>query len=273
MEPEPEFFMTLILHHGGKFVKDEKQGLEYVGGEIDVWEGVDVDTMCLWTPFDLCKKHGYVRFHNIWWHNPDFDLEKGLRPLAEDLDVRQMCNIGMVRDWEMHIYFEHPIDTPKISQKAPNEATIDEIVRMTMAPHCLKDDGSEDTEAMHKFVDQINVEETERANMGEDDGGKDTSDEDRSYEASEESSGDDYESPSDSPYSPPLFQSDDEYKEESYVPRRMKRVGSNVASSSRQRRQADNDGSGVELEKFRWWCRRKHGCRGGTCCHRHWRQR
>ncbi|KAJ1384306.1 hypothetical protein SESBI_42653 [Sesbania bispinosa] len=285
MEPEPEFFLTLILHHGGKFVKDVKNGLEYVGGEIDVWEGLDVDTMCLWTPFDLCKEHGYVRFDNIWWHNPDFDLEKGLRPLAEDLDIRQMCNIGKVRDWEMHIYFEHPIDTPEISQKEPNDASIDEdlrkivddIVRMTMAPHFVEDDGSEDIEVVHESADQINVQETESdsgvggievegavgeentttnhenftefegaagANMGEDDGGKETSDEDRSYEASEESSGDDYESASDSPYRPPLFQSDDEYEEESAVPRRMKRVGSNVASSGRQRRQADNDGSG-----------------------------
>ncbi|KAJ1426300.1 hypothetical protein SESBI_10317 [Sesbania bispinosa] len=156
--------------------------------------------MCLWTPSDMCKEHDYVRFDNIWWHNPDFDLEKGLRSLAEDLDVRQMCNIGMVRDWGMHIYFEHPIDTPKISQKAPNEATIDEdfahlmCSHRTMAPHCLEDD--------------------ERADMGEDDGGKDTGDEDRSYEASDESSGDDYESTSDSPYRPPLFQYDDEYEEE-----------------------------------------------------------
>ncbi|KAJ1396026.1 hypothetical protein SESBI_32855 [Sesbania bispinosa] len=314
MEPELEFFLTFILHHGGKFVKDDKNGLEYVGGEIDVWEGLDVDTMCLWTPSDLCKEHGYVRFDNIWWHNPDFDLEKGLRPLAEDLDVRQMCNIGKVRDWEMHIYFEHPIDTPKISQKAPNDATIDkdlrrtfdDIVRMTMAPHYLEDNGSEDTKVVHKFADQINVKETESkfgdggievegsaeditefdgavgadnidtnveditefdaatgadntstdheefndtegvagADMGEDDGGKGSSDEDRTYEASEESSGDDYESESDSPYRPPTFQCDDEDGEDSAVPRKKKKVGENVGSSSRQRRQVGSSGSG-----------------------------
>ncbi|KAJ1439838.1 hypothetical protein SESBI_02060 [Sesbania bispinosa] len=169
MEREPEFFLTLILHHGGKFLRDDKNVLEYVGGEIDVWEGLDVDTMCLWTPSDLCKEHGYVRFDSIWWHNPDFNLEKGLRPLAEDLDVRQMCNIGMVRDWEMHIYFEHPIDTPKISQKAPNDATIDEdlhktvddILRMTMAPDFVEDDASEDTEVVLQIADQSHVEETE----------------------------------------------------------------------------------------------------------------
>ncbi|KAJ1438046.1 hypothetical protein SESBI_03478 [Sesbania bispinosa] len=169
MEREPEFFLTLILHHGGKFLKDDKNVLEYVGGEIDIWEGLDVDTMCLWTPSDLCKEHGYVRFDNIWWHNPDFNLEKGLRPLAEDLDVRQMCNIGMVRDWEMHIYFEHPIDTPKISQKAPNDATIDDdlrrtvddILRMTMTLDFVEDDASEDTEVVLQVADQSHVEEAE----------------------------------------------------------------------------------------------------------------
>ncbi|KAJ1421223.1 hypothetical protein SESBI_13808 [Sesbania bispinosa] len=169
MEREPDFFLTLILHHGGKFLRDDKNVLEYVGGEIDVWEGLDVDTMCLWTPSNLCKEHGYVRFDSIWWHNPDFNLEKGLRPLAEDLDVRKMCNIGMVRDWEMHIYFEHPIDTPKISQKAPNDATIDEdlrrtvddILRMTMTPDFVEDDASEDTEVVLQIADQSHVEEAE----------------------------------------------------------------------------------------------------------------
>ncbi|KAJ1423258.1 hypothetical protein SESBI_12460 [Sesbania bispinosa] len=125
--------------------------------------------MCLWTPSDLGKEHGYVRFDSIWWHNPDFNLEKGLRPLAEDLDVRQMCNIGMVRDWEMHIYFEHPIDTPKISQKAPNDATIDEdlrrtvddILRMTMTPDFVEDDASEDTEVVLQIADQSHVDEAE----------------------------------------------------------------------------------------------------------------
>ncbi|KAJ1400057.1 hypothetical protein SESBI_29893 [Sesbania bispinosa] len=340
MEREPEFFLNLILHHGGKFLRDDKNVLEYVGGEIDVWEGLDVDTMCLWTPSDLCKEHGYVRFDSIWWHNPDFNLEKGLRPLAEDLDVRQMCNIGMVRDWEMHIYFEHPIDTPKISQKAPNDATIDEdlrrtvddILRMTMAPHFVEDDASEDTEVVQLIADQSNVEETENefgdggievegsaeegtecdgaagadlidtnaediadfegavgadnidtnaekitefdgaagvdntvaedeelndvegaagAGMGEDDRGKGSSEEDITYEASEESFGDDYESASDSLYRPSTLQCDDEDEEDSAVPRRKKKVGENVGSSSRQRRQvggSGSDGSGGSMD-------------------------
>ncbi|KAJ1410424.1 hypothetical protein SESBI_21919 [Sesbania bispinosa] len=318
MEPEPEFFLTLILHHGGKFVRDDKNVLEYVGGEIDVWEGLDVNTMCLWTPSDLCKDHGYVRFDSIWWHNPDFNLEKGLKPLDEYLDVRQMCNIGKVHDWEMHIYFEHPIDTPKISQKAPIDATIDEdlrrtiddIVRMTMAPHYLEDDASEDTEVVHELAYQINVDETENefgyggievegsaeegtefdgaagadnidtnaeeftefdgsagvdntavdpeelndaegavgADMGEDDGGKGSSEEDKTYEASEESSGDDYESASDSLYRPSTLQCDDEDEEDSVVPRRKKRVGKNVGSSSRQSREVGSSGSGGSLD-------------------------
>ncbi|KAJ1376370.1 hypothetical protein SESBI_50021, partial [Sesbania bispinosa] len=313
MEREPEFFLTLILHHGGKFLRDDKNVLEYVGGEIDVWEGLDVDTMCLWTPSDLCKEHGYVRFDSIWWLNPDFNLEKGLRPLAEDLDVRQMCSIGMVRDWEMHIYFEHPIDTPKISQKAPNDATIDEDLRrtvddnlrMTMALDFVEDDASEDTEVVLQIADRSHVEETENefrdsgievqgsaeegadnidtnaekitecdgvagvdntvaedkelndakvavgADIGGDDRGKGSSEEDRTYEASEESSGDDYESASDSLYRPSTLQCDDDEEEDCAVPRRKKRVGENVGSSSRQRRQvggSGNDGSGGSLD-------------------------
>ncbi|KAJ1407821.1 hypothetical protein SESBI_24010 [Sesbania bispinosa] len=302
MEQEPEFFLTLILHHGGKILRDDKNVLEYVGGEIDVWEGLDVDTMCLWTPSDLCKEHGYVRFDSIWWHNPDFNLEKGLRPLAEDLDVRQMCNIVMVHDW------------------------------MTMTLDFVEDDASEDTEVVLQIADQSHVEEAENefrdsgievdgsaeegaecdgvagadlidtnaediadfegvvradnidtnaekitecdgaagvdntvaedeelndaevaagADMGEDDRGKGSSEEDKTYEASAESFGDDYESASDSLYRPSTLQCDDDKEEDSVVPRRKKRFGEDVQSSSRQRRQvggSGSDGSGGSLD-------------------------
>ena len=55
--------------------------LQYNGGEIDVWGGFDPNFLITWTVEDLCKEHGYVRFHNIYWHVVELGLEEGLRPL------------------------------------------------------------------------------------------------------------------------------------------------------------------------------------------------
>ncbi|KAJ1380485.1 hypothetical protein SESBI_45969 [Sesbania bispinosa] len=292
---EPEFFLTLILHHGGKFLRDDKNVLEYVGGEIDVWEGLDVDTMCLWTPFDLCKEHGYVRFDSIWWHNPDFNLEKGLRPLAEGLDVRQMCNIGMVRDWEI---------------------TVDDILRMTMAPDFVEDDASEDTEVVLQIADQGQVEETE--NEFRDSGIEVDGSAEEGAECDGAAGADlidtnaediaDFEgvvgadnidtnvkkiTECDGAAGVDNTVAEDEELNDAevcclqlsnvmmmrrrrtlFVPRRKKRVGEDVGSSSRQRRQVGGSGSDGSGGSLNGGGRGKHGCRGrrrcccmgGTCC-------
>ena len=38
----------LILHHGGGLERVEYQRLQYVRGELCVWEKMDADELCLW---------------------------------------------------------------------------------------------------------------------------------------------------------------------------------------------------------------------------------
>ena len=49
----------------GHFVREDGR-LQYNGGEIDVWDGFDLDFLTTWIVKDLCKQQGYVRFDNIY---------------------------------------------------------------------------------------------------------------------------------------------------------------------------------------------------------------
>ncbi|KAJ1407708.1 hypothetical protein SESBI_24184 [Sesbania bispinosa] len=88
MEPN---MITLILHHRGSFVREMGE-LKYVEGEFCVWEGLDVDTMNLFTVETLCKEHYYCRFEKIFWLKPGRDLDLGLRELVKDAHVMEMSD-------------------------------------------------------------------------------------------------------------------------------------------------------------------------------------
>ncbi|KAJ1403244.1 circumsporozoite protein-like [Sesbania bispinosa] len=110
MEPNR---ITLILHHRGSFVREMGE-LKYVGGEFCVWEGLDVDTVNLFTVETLCKEHYYRRFEKIFWLKPGRDLDLGLRELVKDVHVMEICNAGMENNGEVEIFFLHPVNLPFI---------------------------------------------------------------------------------------------------------------------------------------------------------------
>ncbi|KAJ1385987.1 hypothetical protein SESBI_41188 [Sesbania bispinosa] len=105
--------ITLILHHRGSFVREMGE-VKYVGGEFCIWEGLDVDTVNLFTVETLCKDHYYRRFEKILWLKPGRDLGVGLRELVKDKHVMEMCNAGMENNGEVEIFFIHPVDLPFI---------------------------------------------------------------------------------------------------------------------------------------------------------------
>ncbi|KAJ1430172.1 hypothetical protein SESBI_07956 [Sesbania bispinosa] len=115
---DSDLFITFVLHHRGKFLRDGKGVLIYDNEEIDVWEDVDPDNAAPWLERDLAKQHGYRDFKEVWWHNKQFNLEKGLRLLKEDADVRDMCMIARQFYYEAYIYFEHQVDVPVFSKTA-----------------------------------------------------------------------------------------------------------------------------------------------------------
>ncbi|KAJ1432893.1 proteoglycan 4-like [Sesbania bispinosa] len=124
---DSDLFITFVLHHHGKFLRDGKGVLIYDNEEIDVWEDVDPDKCCPWLARDLAKQHGYRDFKEVWWHNKQFNLEKGLRLLKEDADVRDMCMIARQFDYEAHIYFEHQVDVPVFSKTAQAKESLGSI--------------------------------------------------------------------------------------------------------------------------------------------------
>ncbi|KAJ1396567.1 hypothetical protein SESBI_32491 [Sesbania bispinosa] len=78
--------IRLILHHRGSLLREEGV-LKYVGGEMCVWEGIDIDTVNIITVEALCKEHYYPRFDKIYWLKPGRKLEVRLRVLEKDAHV------------------------------------------------------------------------------------------------------------------------------------------------------------------------------------------
>lgn len=62
---------TLIWHHSGQFITHDDGNLEYVGGELRVWEGVETDYINKFVLEDYAKacKH-YFRIEHIWFKVP-----------------------------------------------------------------------------------------------------------------------------------------------------------------------------------------------------------
>ncbi|KAJ1377359.1 hypothetical protein SESBI_48982, partial [Sesbania bispinosa] len=85
--------VTVIMHHGGKLMRNEDNGLDYIRGEVDVWEDLDSD---------------YIN-----------SLEDGLRELRWDCDtnVLDMCIASMRNDGEIEVFIEHlVVENPTFSK-------------------------------------------------------------------------------------------------------------------------------------------------------------
>ncbi|KAJ1433263.1 hypothetical protein SESBI_06206, partial [Sesbania bispinosa] len=103
--------ITLILHHGGKLLRNEQRVLEYVGGEVDVWEDLECDILNRFVIIDLCKLHKYHDIQHCYWLYPERDLDLGLREIRKDhdSDIVDMCLASKHNNGEIEIFFEHPI--------------------------------------------------------------------------------------------------------------------------------------------------------------------
>ncbi|KAJ1403289.1 hypothetical protein SESBI_27437 [Sesbania bispinosa] len=104
-------FITLILHHGGKLLRNEQRVLEYVGGEVDVWEEIDCDLLNRFLIIDLCKLHKYHDIQHCYWLYPERDLDLGLREIRKDCDadIVDLCLASKHNNGEIEVFFEHPV--------------------------------------------------------------------------------------------------------------------------------------------------------------------
>ncbi|KAJ1404171.1 hypothetical protein SESBI_26768 [Sesbania bispinosa] len=109
----------MIMHHGGKLMRNEDNELDYIGGEVDVWEDLDSDYINRFMIIDLCKLHHYRRIDHCYWLSPEKSLEDGLRELRWDCDtdVLDMCIASMRNDGEIEVFIEHPVvENPTFSK-------------------------------------------------------------------------------------------------------------------------------------------------------------
>ncbi|KAJ1384091.1 hypothetical protein SESBI_42802 [Sesbania bispinosa] len=198
---DSDMFITFVLHHRGMFIRDEDGELIYANEEIDVWEDVDHDKCCPWLARDLAKQHGYCDFKEVWWHNKQFNLEKGLGLLKKDVDVHDMCLIARKFDYEAHIYFEHQMDVPLFSKIAQSKESLGSI---GVGRKTYDEGEGEDT-----YESDVRMENIQHAAHVEGDRNEDESEASGSNNMS---SFDDYESAEDSLYrpSPPLAEESDD---------------------------------------------------------------
>lgn len=104
--------ITLILYHGGHLKRYDNGMMEYLGGDLCIWENFQTGYLTKLILEYLVKR--CIRYHNIesiWW----FDLDNGkFIELLNDEDIKDMCISAIHHNHEVHVYFTHQISVPKI---------------------------------------------------------------------------------------------------------------------------------------------------------------
>lgn len=111
--------ITLILHHGGCLERDEYRRLNYVRGEICVWEKLAVDVLSLWDIEKMVKHcRGYFKVSKLWYFKPfkgaEEDLNICLNPLTTDKDFLDMVKVARANGNEVDIYAQHVVDRSEV---------------------------------------------------------------------------------------------------------------------------------------------------------------
>ncbi|KAL2904651.1 Potassium-transporting ATPase KdpC subunit [Bienertia sinuspersici] len=103
--------ITLKYFHGGVFKKSDR-GLVYWGGHIKTFE-VDPDELCGFWLKDLVRKCGvYENVECKYYLLPNMTLERGLRKVFTDDEVREMAEIAS-KDRCMDLYVYHGGQSPE----------------------------------------------------------------------------------------------------------------------------------------------------------------
>jgi len=108
---------TLILHHGGYLQRYGNGNMEYVNGQLCVWEEYDTEYLSKHQLEEMAKLYGnYAGIEKIWWLVPNC---RGYLHVVEDADILDLDNTICRCGNEVHKYYEHLIFEPNIV--APEE--------------------------------------------------------------------------------------------------------------------------------------------------------
>ncbi|GAU51118.1 hypothetical protein TSUD_281380 [Trifolium subterraneum] len=118
---------TMILHHGGYFQRYGNGNMEYVGGDFFVWKDYDCDNVNKMILKNKLKSVGkYNTIGNIWWLIPNMG---GYVELLEDDDIHDMCTTSIRHNYEVHIYAEHVVDEPIITDEVAEKGEGDDNLK------------------------------------------------------------------------------------------------------------------------------------------------
>ncbi|KAL5194253.1 hypothetical protein HKD37_20G056356 [Glycine soja] len=99
--------------HGGTFTRNEADGkLEYVGGELDVWDKIETNYLNFFLLTNLvkhCRKYNNVGdIHYVM--DKEVDLEEGLCVCETNFDIRDMVITARNNGDEVELYYDHKED-------------------------------------------------------------------------------------------------------------------------------------------------------------------
>jgi hypothetical protein len=128
MQAETE--LTMIFHHGGDFIKFGNADLQYIGGQMCVWERLEADFLNKFDLEAMVKKCGsYFNINHIWYLLPEMNNLDGLREVVNDKDFMDMVSVAKDNNNEIELYFEHGMEVPTIIVPASDEDIDDEPVQ------------------------------------------------------------------------------------------------------------------------------------------------
>ncbi|XP_057247491.1 uncharacterized protein LOC125492820 [Beta vulgaris subsp. vulgaris] len=102
---------TIKLNHGGALTDK----WEYVGGEVHYWDNVDPDNLSFFEFIDMLKEEGveYNSKSTFYYSLPGLDLKTGLVKVYKDVEVLDMCEIGM-KNGMVKVFVVHDVDVPEV---------------------------------------------------------------------------------------------------------------------------------------------------------------
>lgn len=110
--------ITIIFHHGGSFITEADESMSYNGGETCELPDIDTDTLDVFFVRDYHKKIGYDKVSQTWWLVPNRPMQTGLRAIADDNELMEMCYLAQQNKGVIHVYYEHGVSEPVYIEEA-----------------------------------------------------------------------------------------------------------------------------------------------------------
>ncbi|RYR47733.1 hypothetical protein Ahy_A07g033690 [Arachis hypogaea] len=105
-------WVTPVFQHGRSFVKDNKDELLYLNGNVKRFPPMDLDLVNYFDLKKLFEDLGYHEFKKMCWYDPRApSMEASLHPIYGDKKIREMCDAKREdrETNELYLFFDHPI--------------------------------------------------------------------------------------------------------------------------------------------------------------------